>query len=408
MKTFLSIARWTIGAFFCVAGVSALFTPDYGIGIFLIITGILISPVSSTLLRRPRQKPIVLAKISDRTESTDTEINGTQAIIPMPTKQNVPDIIDVQSKQKSGLIASIKGWWFAIKAAQCIERATKQYANPRPSDLSTVQKYLQTCPEKEKEFLRKRIIEKYSKFINSDNVEVSGQQYLDFYLTLFPGHYGKEIIHLVNVNKVEAYLFTKVGDDEALDPSEINDVIAFSKKLSVPEYDSAVKIRESFDYYVINWELDNNIFKGIEADFILTKGEKCIYRSPKCEWFERKTVTSRVGYSGVSYRMKITKGLSYRVGSYNVSSSKEIIKVSKGTGVVNITTKRVIFKSSDNTMTINISAIIDLEPFNDAVTIYKSKGHPMTIESRDAINLYKYLRSATRSGQTLANNKLIS
>ena len=94
--------------------------------------------------------------------------------------------------------------------------------------------------------------------------------------------------------------------------------------------------------------------------------------------------------------MKITKGLSYRVGSYNVSSQKEIVKVSKGTGIINVTTKRIIFKGSETSTTINTSAIIDIEPFSDAVTIFRSKGQPVTIESADAVNLYKYLRSATR------------
>jgi hypothetical protein len=130
---------------------------------------------------------------------------------------------------------------------------------------------------------------------------------------------------------------------------------------------------------------------------MLDKNEQCIYKVEKCELVKRKSVTRSVSYGGASYRMKLGKGLSYRVGHTSVSTQKETIEVSEGYGLLNVTTKRILFKGKEGVVTINTNTIVDMEPFKDAVIIHKTTGKPISLNTADGLTLYKYLRSATRN-----------
>lgn len=144
----------------------------------------------------------------------------------------------------------------------------------------------------------------------------------------------------------------------------------------------------------------NGILPNLEPDFLLQKGEQCIYKSYKCEVLERKEITKRVNYAGPRARIKIAKGLSYNIGSYNVSSQKEIVSVSKGVGKLNLTTKRILFKSGDQSVTVTLSSIIDIEPFSDAVIITKSTGKPLIFNVSDGIRFYQLLDAAINGIQS--------
>lgn len=72
----------------------------------------------------------------------------------------------------------------------------------------------------------------------------------------------------------------------------------------------------------------------------LQRGE-CCYYSDNVEWYEKRTVTKRINYGGAVARIRIEKGLYYRVGSVNYEkvSSEQIQLIDKGE--VFITNKRI-------------------------------------------------------------------
>lgn len=295
-----------------------------------------------------------------------------------------------------GIINWFKGWGSAIKIVNALDGAIKQFPIIDSKKIDTL---LQTKPswiDKDVESISKQIINGFDKKISADNVESLGQKYLDFYKTIFPEKDGNEILNKINSLKVENFIFTKINNDETLDPNEVNEIITYSKSLNIQDYDTKEKIRKDYDYYVTNWELDNGLFPTLQCDFVLQKNEVCILRVDNCELLEKKTVTKRVSYGGPSYRVKITKGFSYRVGSYNVSSQKETVDISKGKGFLNVTTQRIIFKSGEGVTTIKNSSIVDIEPYKDAVVISKTTGKPLTFKTSEAIQLYQHIRAATR------------
>lgn len=263
----------------------------------------------------------------------------------------------------------------------------------------------------EKSKLFKNIaIKGYDLKINDQNVNELGENYLNFFITLFPGEeniiqdkINKNLLNIanaqiieedrINQNLLKEFVDSK-KDGNKLNPKYIEEIVAKSNELGIEKYNSFLKAKNAFSYEILIWELDNGIFPDLVPDFILHKDEKCIYKNSFCELLERKEITKRVNYAGPRLRIKIAKGLSYNLGSYNVGIDKKTITVSKGIGTLNLTTKRILFKNSDNIMTVQFSSIIDTEPFTDAVIISKSTGKPMIFSINDGLYFYLLLNFA--------------
>ena len=414
MKAILHVTRWVLGVTMCLISIAGFAMGDIGIAIFTTLIGLLLlPPVTNFFAKKQSDKQLAIAGASS-TVMAPVEKPATVAaqaiVIPHPIQNNPVVHQSVQQSPKSieavaepvikkksgGFFAWFKKKGTSLKAGLLLDYCLERISSIDASTMNSVMKSKESWTEKDNETFSQRIIRKYDKYITSDNVESAGQKYLDFYKTIFPDRSGDEIVAKINVHKVEAFLFTKVNDDEALDPTEIQQIITYSKSLNVPDFDTKEKISKDYDYYITNWELDNGLFKGLASDFMMNKNEICIFKLDNCEFVEKKSVTVRRSYGGMSYRVRIAKGVSYNMGSYRTSSDKETIEVSKGKGTLNITTKRILFKGKEGVTTINSNAIVDLEPFKDAVVIHKTTGKPITLKTNDGIKLYKYIRTAAR------------
>ncbi|MFL1695659.1 SHOCT domain-containing protein [Weissella kandleri] len=91
-------------------------------------------------------------------------------------------------------------------------------------------------------------------------------------------------------------------------------------------------------------------------------------------WQENRTRTERVGYSGLSSNIKITKNISYRVGNIkpmvNTITEQKIIRQGK----IYITNKRLIMASSQNPGEISLSSIVNIIPYTDGIEFQRSRG----------------------------------
>ncbi|MEI6348168.1 MAG: hypothetical protein WCP69_09505 [Bacteroidota bacterium] len=296
-----------------------------------------------------------------------------------------------------GIINWFKGWGKAIKLINKLNNAIRTFPDNQKDLEYLINNRQEWSNNEDYNAVKKRIIQGYSTKINYENVKTLGNSYLDFFSNLFPNESNDEILSLVNKDMIESMIFEKINNDDALDPDEIQSIIEYSKDLKVSEYDTSEKIKNKFEYYVTNWELDKGIFPNLNSDFILQKNEQCIYREENVELIEQRQVTKRINYGGPSVRIKIAKGLSYNLGSYNVGMEKEIKKISRGKGVINITTNRVLFKSNEKSSTITLNSIMAIEPFNDAIVISKSNGNPITFITKNGAKTYQYLNGAIRN-----------
>jgi len=285
-----------------------------------------------------------------------------------------------------------------------LKKAIKLFPKTDPKVMDRLQKSKASWVNNK--LFKKTAIEGFDKVIDYKNVLDLGETYLAFYNLFFPNE-TESIQSKINKCKIEAFVHSRIAENNGLDPKEINGIVLKSQELNVHEYDNVSKVKISFDNYIFLWKLANGILPNLEPDFLLQKGEQCIYKSYKCEVVEKKEITKRVNYAGSKARIKIAKGFSYNMGSYNVSTQKETVSVSKGIGKLNLTTKRLLFKSGEKVVTVTLSSIIDIEPFSDAVIISRSTGKPLVFNVSDSVRLCQLLDAVINGTQSSRNKNEI-
>lgn len=294
-----------------------------------------------------------------------------------------------------GLFSWVTDSITAFKVVGALDKAIGQFPNIDKKLIDTLLKNKEHW-SKEYDIVKKRVIDGYDKKLNAGNVNELGEKYLDFFRVLFPNETGDEILSKVNIHKIENVAQKKIDQKDLLTPDDTQELVQLSQQLKVADYDSIDKIKNKFEYFITNWELYNGQFPSYEPDFILQKNEKCIYKRHSVELLERKQVTKKVNYAGPRMRIKIAKGLSYNLGSYNVGVEKQTVNLSRGTGTLNLTTKRILFKSYEKNVTITLKSIVDIEPYSDAIMISKGTGNPMYFMVPDGLKFYQYLNAAIR------------
>lgn len=100
-------------------------------------------------------------------------------------------------------------------------------------------------------------------------------------------------------------------------------------------------------------------------------------------WYEERTRTERVGYSGVTTNVRIMKGVSYRAGSVkpvtNTITENKVIRM----GPVYLTNKRLVMLSDSAPGTIRLSSIVNIVTYSDGMRIQKDRGKDVVLVGFD-------------------------
>ena len=165
----------------------------------------------------------------------------------------------------------------------------------------------------------------------------------------------------------------KVVDDQRFSPSEQRELIEVQRSLKVDlsfDRDLNWKLEKLKTY----WNLENNPLPEIVTEIVLQKSEICHFQTYNVNWYELRTVTTRVAYSGYSTRIKIAKGFYLRTGSYTprTYTTEQMKLIDSGT--LYLTNKRIIFSGRLKSSNIRLEKIIDYEPYSDGVEIRKDAG----------------------------------
>jgi len=175
--------------------------------------------------------------------------------------------------------------------------------------------------------------------------------------------------------KREAFIQGEIGKataDHRISPEEWEQVETLAKllhiTLQVEEPTQAV-----FDRMKMLWRLENDSLPVMEPDIYLQRGEICHFMSAG-DWLESRTVTKRVNYGGLGYRVRIMKGLYCQGGSVGLQrvTSEEIQTID--TGMVYVTNKRVLFNGGYKNMSLPLNRIISLVPYSDGLGVEKDRG----------------------------------
>lgn len=319
----------------------------------------------------------------------------------------------------------------AVKVVSTVDRLIKEFPNQAEKDIKYLTDYVNSQPYEEVKSLDKRIQEKfttkinesnfidytakylefyskvfpnqkpdlipkfiedtYEQQINDTNFKESGENYLKMYQLVAPNSTSEKLTQKLNHFKFYDFLNSKIIDDEALSPDEINEIVIKSKELNIEDNINEVSLRTKYSYYVRNWEIDNGIFPNIQAEYLLNKNEFCVFNNYNTSIYETKLVTQRVSYGGPSVRIKIMKGVYYKAGGYNISSYKSERNILIGSGILNLTNERIILKTNLKIVTIKLKDIIHIEPYTDGIVISKASGKPFIFQNEETILFYQYL-----------------
>lgn len=162
--------------------------------------------------------------------------------------------------------------------------------------------------------------------------------------------------------------------DARVSPEEINSFEQLCKDLQVSIDNES---RKQLEKYQAFWNIENGTLPVYQADILLQKNELCHYKA-NVKLYENRTVTEGVRYAGPTYRLKITKGWSYRSGSIKTERISKDVMMLIDTGVLHVTNKRIIFSGSKDNKTIRYNQIVNLKPLSDGVEIIKETGKAPT------------------------------
>lgn len=180
--------------------------------------------------------------------------------------------------------------------------------------------------------------------------------------------HGKDIYSNECKKKIQAYI-DKLVEKRRMSPDEektLNDMIS---GLGIDAHftdDGLSKLRRF-------WEIESGELVPIASPVNLQKNEN-LYYSAKIQWYEERSRTAYVSYSGVAMNFRICKGVSLRAGNIAPARHSEEYMKLIDSGDVYFTNKRIIFTGAHGNKTILWSKILDFTPYADGVEIGKDTG----------------------------------
>lgn len=196
-------------------------------------------------------------------------------------------------------------------------------------------------------------------------------------------------IHETSANEILKKFIDGAISDERLSPDEENEIIEISNSLGI-ELEIEAKSKAVLDRYKLYWQIENSTLPTIETDINIQKSES-LYFQTHVKWLEQRSVTKRINYGGPTARIKIAKGVYYRVGSVAVQRVSEDVWQTIDSGQIYLTNKRLIFMGSKGNKTIGLNKILDIKPFSNGVDIQKETGKSPFLEFRNNVDIFSMI-----------------
>ncbi|MBD5432775.1 MAG: hypothetical protein HDR35_00510 [Treponema sp.] len=148
------------------------------------------------------------------------------------------------------------------------------------------------------------------------------------------------------------------------------------------------------------WDIENADLPVLESPVNLQKAE-FLYYSAKIAWYEERTRTTYISYSGLTYTFRITKGLSLRAGNIAPSRNTEEYMKLIDSGDAYFANKRIIFVGKNGNKIIPLSKILFITPFSNGVEIGKDSGKKPFFECSDSELMGLYLARMLKDFQNV-------
>ena len=160
--------------------------------------------------------------------------------------------------------------------------------------------------------------------------------------------------------------------DRRLSPEEDCELLEIAQSLTIdPKMSESTQ--RTLDRYRLYWTLENGDLAAQDVSINLQRNEYCYFTTP-VEWHEQRTVTQRTYTTGTSTRIKIAKGVYYRMGSSSSQrvTSEEWKPIDSGT--LYLTNKRMLFIGSKKNSQIRLDKVLSFTSYSNGVQIDKDTG----------------------------------
>lgn len=178
-------------------------------------------------------------------------------------------------------------------------------------------------------------------------------------------------------------------EDKRISPEEQAELDMIAKNLNITvQMDSATKA--TLDKYRLFWVIENEEPPEVFADIKLQRLEKC-YFDVSCQWHEYRKVRVGSGYTGPAMRVKIAKGLYWRVGAHALKSISRDELTLIDSGRLYLTNKRIIFVGARKSNTVRLESILDFELYKNGVFIQKATGKSPFLGFEEGVDVFSVI-----------------
>lgn len=191
-----------------------------------------------------------------------------------------------------------------------------------------------------------------------------------------------EEIYSSKVNRLVEKKFNEIIRDERISPEEEKKFIKLCENLGVNPQMTDATMRD-YERYKMFWKIENYGLDEIPVYINLQRNEKCYVHLKSVDWYETRKITERVNYAGPSVRIRIMKGVYYKVGSYQVKPVTKEVDTLIDSGELFITSKRIIFMGKKGNKTVPLNKILYIDMYTDGFTLQKDSGKWPTIVVND-------------------------
>ena len=196
-------------------------------------------------------------------------------------------------------------------------------------------------------------------------------------------------IYETNAKQILQNFIDGAISDERLSPEEEVEINEIAKSLSI-DLKVDDKSKEVLDRCKLYWQIENGDLPTIVPDINIQKSENLYFRT-SVKWLEQRKVTKRINYGGPTARIKIAKGVYYRMGSVGVQKVSEDVWQTIDSGQLYLTNKRLIFMGRNGNKTIQLNKILDFKPYKNGIDIQKETGKSPFLEFNHNVDIFSMI-----------------
>jgi hypothetical protein len=183
---------------------------------------------------------------------------------------------------------------------------------------------------------------------------------------------------------IQQFLNT-ILDDHRITPDEESELNARAKSYGL-RLDFDTGLQSMMDRYKLLWQIEQGEVPEVAANINLQRSERC-YFTCTADWFEARRVTTRINYSGPTFRLKIAKGLYWRAGSLGLNRVSHDVMTKIDSGQLYVTSKRLLFVGSRKNAVVQLTRILNVNPYKNGIEVVKDSGKTPFLQTQGDIEI---------------------